>query len=182
MATYPSPNPLNYFLGKGIVSWKGTNDTDFRLLGNVPLFEITPQVTRLPHYSAMRGIRFLDFNPVISKLMTVKFHMEEFTPENLAIALMGTYTPGTPDNVDILIQDEVTGMLRLLGTNEIGQKKQVDLPFVNIAPSAAVQFIGEAYGILEVTGEVTGDPTTGSFGQIREPVTGEITSSNWSTN
>ena len=178
----PSPNPLNYFLGKGIVKWKGVSDPAFVDVGNVPMFEITPQVTRLPHYSSRRGIRFMDLNPVISKLMTVKFHLEEFTPYNLALALMGLWTPGSPDNVDILIEDEVTGMLRLIGTNEIGSMKQVDLPFVNIAPSAAVQFIGETYGILEVTGEVTGDPTTGSFGTIREAITGEITSSNWSAN
>ena len=169
-----SPDPLNYFLGKGALWWKGSLDSVYRHLGNVPMFEITPQVTRLPHYSAMRGIRFLDFNPVVSKLMTCKWHMEEFTPENLALALMGVFTPGSPDQVDIMIQDEVTGALRLVGTNEIGQKKQVDLPFVNIAPSAAVQFIGETYGILEVTGEVTGDPITGSFGMIREPITAEI--------
>ena len=170
-----SPDPLNYFVGKGILKWKGDLDDAYRDLGNVPLFEITPQVTRLPHYSARRGIRFLDLNPVISKLMTCKFHLEEFTPDNLALALMGTLTPGTPDQVDILILDEVTGALRLIGTNEIGEKKQVDLPRVNIAPSAAVSFIGETYGILEVTGEVTGDPITGSFGTIKEPITVEIT-------
>ena len=151
-----SPDPLNYFLGKGALWWKGSLDTVYlKPLGTGPY-------------------RFLDFNPVVSKLMTCKWHMEEFTPENLALALMGIFTPGSPDQVDILVQDEVTGALRLVGTNEIGQKKQVDLPFVNIAPSAAVQFIGETYGILEVTGEVTGDPITGSFGMIREPITAEI--------
>lgn len=170
-----SPDPLNYFVGKGILKWKGTLDADFRDLGNVPLFEITPSVTRLPHYSSRRGIRFMDFNPVVSKMMTCKFHLEEWTTANLALALMGTLTPGSPDSLDILDLDEIAGALRLIGTNEIGEKKQVDLPFVNIAPSAAISIIGESYGILEVTGEVTGDPTTGSFGTIRAPITVEIT-------
>ncbi len=173
-----SPNPLNYFVGKGVLKWKGalpTIDTDYRDLGNAPLFEVTPVVTRLPHNSARKGVRFQDFNPVVSRMATLKFHLEEFTPENLTLALMGTLTAGSPNTVDIMNVSEVSGALRLVGTNDIGDKIQVDIPSVNIAPSAMVSFIGDTYGILEITGEIAGDPATGSFGTIRTPITTEIT-------
>src|SRR6266699_881329 len=112
------PSPLNYFIGKGILSWKGSTDINYRDLGNTPLFEITPQTSRKDHYSARKGIRFLDSNPVDSKRYSCKFHMEEWTLDNMALALMGTI-----DSANLLHA-----------------------------------------GVLdEVTGEVTGDPTTGSF-------------------
>lgn len=170
-----SPSPLNYFVGKGVLKWKGVDDGDYRDLGNAPVFDVTPQITRLPHNSARRGVRFQDANPVISKMVTVKFHLEEFTPENLALALMGTLTAGSPNTIAIMDIDEVVGALRLVGTNELGDKVQVDIPNVNLAPSAAIPFIGDTYAALEITGEVLGDPSTGSFGTITTPITVEIT-------
>lgn len=169
-----SPDPLNYFVGKAIMKWKGALDADFRDLGNCPSFEMTPQVQRLQHFSSREGVRRQDFNPVASQTMTVKFHLEEFTSENLALVLMGSMVAGPPDVIQIMDQSEVTGALRLVGTNDIGERKQIDLPNVNIAPSAAMAFIGDTYGFLEVTGEVYADPTTGSFGTVRNPITGEI--------
>src|SRR3954468_6811676 len=92
MAT--SPSVANYFIGKGIVKWKGPSDVAYRHLGNAPTFELTPNVTRLDHFSSMAGIRLKDLLVVIQKQMTVRFHLEEVTPENLALALMGTIVPG----------------------------------------------------------------------------------------
>lgn len=176
MAT--SPSILNYFVGKGVVKWKGSLDSVYRHLGNTPLAEITPQITRLPHYSAMRGIRSLDFNPVVSKMAALKLHLEEWTAENMALAMMGSMdalVSGSPDRIHGMNLDEVTGSIRIIGTNEIGEKKQVDIAYVNIAPSAAWSFIGENYGILEITGEVTSDPVTGDFFTVEAPITGEVT-------
>jgi hypothetical protein len=172
-----SPSTLNYYLGKGIVKIKVDGvDSDYRDVGNVPLFEVTPNVTRLEHYSSRRGIRFKDKSIVIQKQLTVKFHMEEWTPQNLAVCLMGAAAgSSSPTTVSIMDQDEVTCALRFIGTNEVGDKEQVDLPFVNIAPSAALQLIGETWGVLEVTGEVTADPTTGSFGTVHTGITAEVT-------
>lgn len=177
MAT--SPSVANYFIGKGIVKWKGPSDVDYRHLGNAPTFELTPNVTRLDHFSSMAGIRLKDLSVVIQKQMTVRFHLEEVTPENLALALMGTIVPGVdpaPSVIQLMDIDNLVGALRLVGTNDIGQMLQVDLPFVSIAPSAAIPFIGDnAWMFLEVTGEIYIDATTNSFGEISIPITGEIT-------
>ncbi len=164
-----SPDPLNYYLGKGIVKWKGTvpiADAGYRDVGNVPLFETTPTVARLPHYSARRGIRFLDKNPVITQAMSLKMHFEEITPENLVLFFMGTNNGGSPVSIDLMNVSEVEGMVRFIGENAIGQKHQVDIPRVTIAPSALFNWIGDTYGVLEITGEVLGDPATGIFGHI----------------
>jgi len=183
MAT--SPSPLNYFLGKGIVKWQPTAGGGFRDLGNTPMFETTPVPTRLPHYNSRQGVQRLDENPVSRVTMTCKFHLEEITPENLALALLGSQQAGPPITVNVMDIGVVSGWLRMIGTNNVGDMKQVDLPSVTLAPSAGFQWISEAWGLLEITAEVLASAVTpgpggltmmtvGSFGVITNGITGEV--------
>lgn len=169
-----SPNVDNYIVGKGVVKWKPEGDTVYRDVGNVPSFEITITVTKLDHFSSRQGVKFKDKSVVLEKSATVKFVLEEFTGENLAMAFLGDLGAGPPITVDIFTLSEIKGALRLIGTNDIGVKAQYDLPFVTLTPSAAVQLISDTWGGMELTGEVTGDTLTGSFGQINLPITTEI--------
>jgi hypothetical protein len=95
--TYPddtitSPTVLGYYVGTGIVSWKGLTDVDFIDLGNVDVFEVTPAVERLPHWNHRVGIRRQDFNPVVQQTCTCRVTMDEFTAQNLKMAFLATVT------------------------------------------------------------------------------------------
>lgn len=78
-------------------------------------------------------------------------------------------TVTTPATINIGLQPEVRGALKFMGSNTIGPQLQVNLPIVEFAPSAAINFIADAYGLIELTGEVLADVVTGSFGTIVHP-------------
>ena len=71
--------------------------------------------------------------------------------------------------VNIGLQPEMRGALKFEGSNTIGPNLIVDLPIVELAPSAALGLIADTYGLIELTGEVLADATTGSFGTVTHP-------------
>lgn len=241
-ATRISPNVDNYYSGKGIMKFKADGDSLYRDLGDCPSFEITPNVTRLDHFSSRAGIRTKDLSLISQRQMTLRVVMDEVTADNLAMALMGivtdevtanitatlssstavtAITPTTgllvgksyavastgvpagtsmtydgggagtlsaaatvsgsahaavltrPPEVNLGVQPEVKGALRFVGTNAAGAAIQVDLPAVTFAGGAAINFIQEQFGNVEVTGEVTTD-VMGSFGTMLVGIDAEM--------
>lgn len=162
-----SPNVENYFVGAGILKWKGVDDSVYRDVGNVSKFEFTSNVTRLKHYSSRTGTRFKDRDVVTQLDATVAITMDEITASNLALSLLGDVTGSGPIMISILTNANKEGAFRLIGTNDIGAKCQIDLPSVLITPSGALGLINAGtWGELPLVAEVNGNITTGSFGRL----------------
>jgi hypothetical protein len=70
--------------------------------------------------------------------------------------------------INIGTEPEKRGTLTFTGANDVGPNLVVTLTSVQIAPSAPTNFIGDEFGLLEVTGEVLADDT-GSFGTVEHP-------------
>jgi len=156
----------NYFIGKGIVSFKKTGDSEYRDLGNVPSLEWTPELEELEHFSSREGVRSRDKVVIVSKSATMTLVLEEWNLQNLALAFLGTIDPLT-DEIDVFAANAITGELRFVGTNEVGPKYQLDLPNVSIIPSgSAIGFITDEWGQLELNCEI-GVDNTGSFGTLK---------------
>lgn len=168
-----SPNVGNYYVGKGIVKIKLAADNAYRDLGNCPLFELTPQVTKLAHYSSRAGRKFKDRNITQQVDLTVKMTLDEITPENLALALMGSEADSTGLVHNIMDVGEIIAALRFVGTNDVGDLQQVDLPTVSITPSGAIGFISDGWAQIQLDGDVTADQN-GVFGTLHSEITGEI--------
>jgi hypothetical protein len=150
-------------------------DNTFRDLGNVSRFEFSSAVTRLKHYSSRVGTRFKDRDVVTQVDATVALTMEELTASNLAMALLGDETGSAPTDISILTKTTFEGALRMVGTNDVGAKVQVDLPSCLITPSGALGFINQGtWGEIQLTCEVNGDAVTGSFGTLAWNITNEI--------
>lgn len=158
------PNPLLYYIGKGIVSFKKTGEMDFRVLGNVPEFEFTPEVTKLDHFSSMSGTRTKDRSIVTEKSAAVRIVMEEWVAENLALALMGSVETNTAgdEQINIFDQNAIDGELKFVGTNEVGPQVDIHLLNVSFIPSSALNPISDEWGQIEVTGEALA--VNGAFG------------------
>jgi hypothetical protein len=62
---------------------------------------------------------------------------------------------------------EIRGSLKFAGANDIGPHITMTLTLVQFAPAAALQFIGDEYGIIELEGEVL--IQSGSFGTVTHP-------------
>lgn len=172
-----SPNVDNYFIGKGIVKFAVDGGTTYVDLGNCSEVEWTPTVDKLDHFSSRTGIRVKDLSVVREKSATVRVVMEELTPHNLGIALMGEVTTGTPPaptSIDIFSLSEIRGALRFIGQNDVGAKVQYDWPNVSIIPTNSINLISEEWGSMEITADVLADPTTGKFGTAQWGITDEV--------
>lgn len=85
-----SPNVDNYFIGKGIVSIMLAGETSWRDVGNVPEFELTPELDVLDHFSSREGNRKKDRSIVRETSVALRMIMEELTTKNMKMTLMGT--------------------------------------------------------------------------------------------
>lgn len=166
MADAVSPNVLLYSVLKGTVSFTPTAGSP-RDLGNAPEFELTPTVDKLDHFSSRAGTRKKDRSVVREQTLTARIVLDEWTADNLKIALMGgdltTGTDGTK-SFGIFAVSEITGALTFTGTNDVGSKVSLDLPSVSFTPSGSLNLISDEWGQMEISAEVLFDEEAGDFG------------------
>ena len=164
-----SPNVLNYYIGKGIVSVKLPGDSDYVDCGNVPTFEFLCKVTKLDHYSSRTGTKVRDFVAITQKDATLTMVLEEWTGRNLGMAFMGlplTDSPPGEININVFSASIIEGAVKFVGTNDFGARFTAIFPKVQITPNKAVSLIGDKWGDIDLTGDVLADPTTGFFGSV----------------
>jgi hypothetical protein len=166
--SHTSPDIRNYYIGKGNVEVMLDGDTVWRHVGNVVSFEFTPAIDKLDHFSSMEGVKSKDRTVVLTKSGSLKMVMEEFTAENMAMALIGAASVNSSglDEIDIFSEEQVTCKVRFTGTNEVGPKWQLLFNKVDFIPSAAINPISDEWGQLEVTGDVS--TVGGSFGTAKK--------------
>lgn len=162
-----SPSILNYYIGKGDVYIKLDGEAEFRHVGNVPTFEWTPEIETLPHNSSRFGTRVQDREIILEKRGTVRLVFEEYTPENLSIAMLGelgTNSDGDPE-IDIFSSNSITAQVRFVGNNDVGPKLTINLFNVTFNPTGTVPFINEELGQIEIEGRALVD-SEGKFGTL----------------
>ncbi len=163
-----SPDVQNYHIGKGIVSFQEAGGSTFVDLGNAPSFVCTPAIEKKEHFSSREGIKTKDFTAITQVGATVKFTLDEITGLNLSFFALGeqdTTVPGTI-TIDGLSKTEFVGDLKMVGTNDIGQK--VDwLGTVSFIPEGDFSLITDTddFTTITITAEVQKDATTGGFGK-----------------
>jgi hypothetical protein len=162
-----SPNVNNYHIGKGVVSFKEVGQSTYRDLGNAPSFVYTPAVEKLEHFSSREGVKTKDFTAITQISATIKVTLDEVTGENLqyfALGELGTDTDGNV-TIDAMQKTEFVGDIRVVGTNDIGQKVDFDAT-VSFVPEGDFSFITaeDQFTTLELTAEIQRD-ASGSFGK-----------------
>src|SRR6266853_2445021 len=108
-ATNLSPNADNYFLGRGSVYWRRKDPITgtlgaWRHLGNCPTLQFKATIKNLDHFSSLKGLKLKDKSVPIDANATLVVHLEEWTNDNLALAMMG---------------DEGINPLRVLSVSEL---------------------------------------------------------------
>lgn len=161
MAT--SPSVLNYSVLKGIAKFTPTDGVQ-RDLGNAPEVELTPEVTKLDHFSSRSGVKSKDKSVVTEKTLTLRIVLDELTRENVRMQLMGGVSD-TSGEFGIFADSEITGAFEFTGTNDIGSKIFLELPDVSFGPSGSLNLISDEWGQVELTAEVLFDEVTGDFGK-----------------
>jgi hypothetical protein len=167
-----SPNTGNLQVGKGIVYFKKTGDSEYRDLGNVTELVLSPDMDTLEHFTSRLGVKSKDLTIILEKKATTKFTMEEMTPANSAIMLLASVDEaavGGP-KLDIFSESSVTGSLKFVGTNDVGPKCTAEFFNISITPSGDYGFITDEWNNMEVTADVlvaTSGPNAGKFGYIQ---------------
>jgi hypothetical protein len=162
-----SPDIRNYYVGKGTVQVLTAEDSDWRDVGNVPVFEFTPQLTKLEHFSSRSGVKKKDRVVITEKTAALKMTMEEWTVKNLQLALMGAVSvnSATQEEIDIFAENVVSAKVKFTGNNEVGPRYEIILNAVDFIPSSTINPISDEWGQIEVTGEVLAD-AAGKFGTM----------------
>lgn len=162
-----SPSTLNYFIGKGVLSFTPDGGS-IRDLGNAPEVELTPDLEELEHFSSRGGVRTKDRTVILEKGLTLRVVLDEVTPENLAMLLLGTVSTNTATDkyFEIFALSEIVGAIAFTGSNDIGNQYQLDLPSVSFIPGSGFNLISDEWGQIELTGDVL--EVDGSFGTLTE--------------
>ena len=157
----------NYTVGKGIVSFKKEGAQTYADMGNCSEFEFTPEIEKLDHFSSREGVRSKDKTVVIQKSGTLRLVLDEWTPENLAIALLGSSADVAGKTVvQIFDQSSVAGSIKFTGANDIGPKYEWIFHAVDFIPGSSINLISDEWGTLELTGECAA--VGNSFGTVSE--------------
>lgn len=92
-----------YFSGQGkvFIASRATNGLPaaMRWVGNVPDLKITLETEKLEHKESSSGQRLTDLSLITGKKASVEFTLEEFSSDNLALALYGSKSSITGSTV-----------------------------------------------------------------------------------
>lgn len=163
-----SPNVGNLRVGKGILSFKKTGDSEFRDVGEVKEFSTEMSIENLDHFTQRSGVKEKDFTVVLERGGTVRMVMEEWTPRNMANMLMGTLDEGAVGGPELTIytEDAIEGALQFVSTNDVGPKIRLTLEKVRFVPDSTIDWLSEEWGPLELVGEMLKHETNG-FGTAK---------------
>ncbi len=161
-----SPDVLNYYIGKGVVSIKLDGESSFRNIGNVPELELTPVIEKLDHFSSTAGIKTKDRSVATTVGGTLRIVLDEMTAENLQLALVGAldFDSASDTEIDILSLSELKGAVNFVGANDVGQQLDFSLLSVDFSAGAGVNLISDEWGQIEITGELLS--VAGVFGTM----------------
>lgn len=164
-----SPNTGNIRIGKGALYFKRDGAPDYVHMGNAPSIAQTPTVNKLEHFSSMEGTKSKDLVVVVERGGTMKILLDEWTPANIALALLGIVDEGAVGGptVEMFATDAVSGSLKFVSNNDIGPRWNGYWHNVSFIPSAALNLISDAFGQIEVDCEILVSqtaPYVGLFG------------------
>ncbi len=139
MSTYASFQG-RVFLGKRDIDG---HPIEVRSPGNVAELKLSLKTDVLEHYESQTGQRSLDHRMVKQKSATVNLTIEEFTKENLALALYGNHVVGTPGTVTA---EPVGGATPIAGDRYfLAHPKVSTLVVVDSAGTPATLVLGTNY-------------------------------------
>lgn len=150
-----SPNVENYHYGSGSCYFKLDTDVARRHLGNVPTLTLAKEITTEEHKQAMSGLRSTDLTIVTEVSATIQAVLEEVTPENMALFVMGTAAENTDGNMEIagLSLTEIVGDFTYESDAPYGRQLQYHAR-VSVTPNGDFNFITEGLTSIPIQMEV----------------------------
>lgn len=84
-----APNPGNYLFPRGRQYFRPEGAAGHLHLGNVPEYELTPEISEEKHYESMSPSRKVDLTYETERSLSGSMTLEEFSAENINVAWLG---------------------------------------------------------------------------------------------
>ena len=151
------------------------NPIEVRSPGNVADLKLSLKTEVLEHFESQSGQRSLDHRMIKSKSATVSMSVEEFTKENLALALYGTAVASTGGTVT---NEPIGGATPMVGDRYfLAHPKVTTLVVKDSAATPATLALGTQYTVdtdfgavqfLDITGLTAPFKASYAFGDVSE--------------
>jgi hypothetical protein len=163
-----APNTGNLRIGKGALYFKREGASDYAHLGNAPSITQTPTISKLDHFSSLNGTKEKDLSVVIERGGAMKILLDEWTPANISLALLGVVDEGAVGGptVEMFSTDAVSGALKFISSNDIGPRWNAFWFNVSFIPANALNLISDAFGQIEVDCEILVSQTAPNVGRF----------------
>lgn len=170
-----SPDVGNYHYGAGAVWFKADGiDADFRHLGNIPDLTYASDITEVDHKQSMSGIKSTDLTYITEFTATLSGTLEEVTPENLGLFVLGNVEVNTAGDSEVggLTTSSILGDLKYISDQPYGQTLEF-YARAQAKPNGEFALISDGLASLPIQFKILRDEATGKFGRwvVIEPAT-----------
>lgn len=139
-------------------------------IGNIQKFAITPNATLIKHKNTQGPLKAID--KVATTLIEYTFEalLDEWTIDNLKMALLGQSDTDTAGEFIKIGVEPVERQLKFVGAGKFGGRFEVLIPHAFINANAAIEFMSDGdndFARLPLSGDLLRDATLGAFGTVQ---------------
>jgi len=159
-----SPSTQNYQYGAGALYIKRSVDIDYRHVGNVPTLSVAVDITEDEHKQSMSGLKSTDFTVITEIAKRLTAVLEEVTPENMAMFVMGEFATNSDGDEEAggLTLTSIEADMKYISDNARGREMEF-WARVSIRPNGDFNFITD--GINSIPLLLTVLKQDGKFGR-----------------
>jgi hypothetical protein len=138
-------------------------------IGNIQRFQVTPTPTVQKHKGTMGPVKAIDFVNTTLIEMAFELQCDEWTKDNILMALLGQLATDTVGEYIKIGVAPVRRQIKFTGNNAIGPKFEVILPSCFINAKEALEFISTSddSAPMPLSGDILFDNTLQAFGTAR---------------
>lgn len=143
-------------------------------VGNIQKFSMTPNATVIKHKNTQGSLKAIDKVSTTLVEMTFEASLDEWTMDNLKMALLGQSDTDTAGEFLKIGVEPVERQLKFVGAGKFGGRYEVLIPRAFINASAAIEFMSDGdndFAKLPLSGDLLRDATLGAFGTV-QPLSG----------
>lgn len=138
-------------------------------VGNVQKFSVTPTPTVQKHKGTMGPVKAIDFVNTTLIEMAFDLQCDEWTKDNILLALLGQISTDTSGEIIKIGVAPVRRQLKFTGANAIGPQYELICPSCFINAKDALNFIdtSDESAPMPLSGDILFDATLNAFGTLR---------------
>ncbi len=137
-------------------------------MGNVSNFGVTPTPTLIKHKNTRGPLKRVDLVAVTLFELGFTAKLDEFTIDNVLMALLGTDTGNTAGAIITAGVHVAERQLRFTGENQFGPQWEIVMPDVLFSCKDTIEFLGsDDFATLPLSGDILFSDSIGGFATLQ---------------